>query len=104
MVLPARSREYCRGASEWPRIAGGRIHFHRHLVVGAADAPGLTSTSRLKVPNRFLKILRASSLVFLGDLVHRAVEPALRGALLAFPHHRADELLNDVASVDRIQR
>src|SRR5258707_14481163 len=80
------------------------IHFHRHLVVGAADAPGLDLDERLQILDRLLENLEGIVVSLLGDLVHRAVEHALRGALLAFPHHRADELLNDVASVDRIQR
>src|SRR6266581_2959978 len=43
-------------------------------------------------------------LVRFRHLIHRAVKHALRRRLLAFPHHRTDELLHDVAGVDRIGR
>src|SRR4029077_10042229 len=84
------------------RLPTERIHFHWNLIVGAAHAPGLHFQHRLYVLDRFLENLQRVVISLLGHLVHGAVKHALRGGLLAFPHHRANELLYQVAVVDRV--
>src|SRR4029077_2366085 len=81
-----------------------RIHFDRNLVVRAAHAARLDFQQRLYVLDGLLENLQRIVVGLLHDLVHRAVKYALRRGLLAFPHHRADELFDDVAGVDRIGR
>src|SRR5579863_8046319 len=84
------------------RLAAERIHFHRYLIVGATDATRLDFQQRLGVFQRLLENLEGVVVGLFGDLIHGAVEHALRGALLAFPHHRADELLDEIAGIDWI--
>src|SRR5260370_3932499 len=55
-------------------------------------------------PVRLLETLQRIVVALLRHLIHRDVKPPLRRRLLAFPHHRADELLHDVAGIDRIGR
>src|SRR5260370_16865054 len=86
------------------RLPPERIHFHRNLVVRAAHAPRLHFQQRLHVLDGFLENFQRIVVGLLRHLVHRAVEHALRRRLLAFPHHRADELLHNVAGIDRIGR
>src|SRR5713226_7829426 len=86
------------------RLPAERIHFHRNLVVRAAHAPRLHFQQRLYVLDGFLENLQGIVVGFLRHLIHRAVKHPLRRRLLAFPHHRADELLHDVAGIDRIGR
>src|SRR6266403_3410175 len=86
------------------RLPPERIHFHRHLVVRAAHAPRLYFQQRLHVLDGLLENLQGVVVGLLRHLIHRAVKHALRRRLLAFPHHRADELLHDVAGIDRIGR
>src|SRR5229473_4562471 len=86
------------------RLPPERIHFHRNLVVRAAHAPRLHFQQWLHVLDGLLENLQRIVVGLLRHLIHRAVKHSLRRRLLAFPHHRADELLHDVAGIDRIGR
>src|SRR5712692_5872016 len=86
------------------RLPPERIHFHRNLIVRAAHPPRLHFQQRLHVLDGFLENLQGIVVGLLGHLVHRAVKHALGRRLLAFPHHRTDELLHNVAGIDRIGR
>src|SRR5713226_9597290 len=86
------------------RLPAERIHFHRNLVVRAAHAPRLHFQQRLHVLDGLLENLQCIVVGLLRHLIHRAVKHPLRRRLLAFPHHRADELLHNVAGIDRIGR
>src|SRR5260370_10020296 len=86
------------------RLPAERIHFHRNLIVRAAHAPRLHFQQRLHVLDGFLENLQRVVVGLLRYLIHRAVKHPLRRRLLAFPHHRADELLHNVAGIDRIGR
>src|SRR6266851_9391597 len=86
------------------RLPAERIYFHRNLVVRAAHAPCLDFQQRLHVLDGLLENFQRIVVGFLCHLIHRAVKHALRRRLLAFPHHRADELLHNVAGIDRIGR
>src|SRR5258708_10790941 len=86
------------------RLPAERIHFHRNLVVRAAHASRLNLQQRLHVLDGFLEYLQPIVVGLLRHLIHRAVKHPLRRGLLAFPHHRADELLHNVAGIDRIGR
>src|SRR6266446_6901994 len=80
------------------------IHFHRNLVVRAAHAPRFHFQQRLHVLDGFLENLQRIVVGLLRHLIHRAIKHSLRRRFLAFPHHRADELLHNVAGIDRIGR
>src|SRR5712692_10309244 len=84
------------------RLPPERVYFHRNLVVRAAHAPRLHFQHRLHVLHGLLENLQRVVITLLRHLVHGAVKHALRRGLLAFPHHRADELLDEVAVVHRI--
>src|SRR6202171_2299053 len=86
------------------RLPAERVHFHRNLVVRAAHAPRLHFQQRLHVFDGLLENFQGIVVGLLRHLIHRAVKHALRRRLLAFPHHRADELLHNVAGIDRIGR
>src|SRR6266446_1525784 len=86
------------------RLPAERIHFHWNLVVRAAHAPRLHFQQRLHVLDSLLENLQRVVVGLLRHLIHRAVKHALCRRLLAFPHHRADELLHNVVGVDRIGR
>src|ERR1700691_226055 len=86
------------------RLPPERIHFHRHLVVCAAHAPRLHFQQGLHVLDGLLENLQRIVVGLLGHLIHRAVKYALRRRLLALIHHRANKLLHDVASINRIRR
>src|SRR5882757_4997966 len=86
------------------RLPAERIHFHRNLVVRASNAPRLHFQQRLHVLDGFLENLQRVVVGLLRYLIHRAVKHALRRRLLAFPHHRANELLHNIAGIDRIGR
>src|SRR5712692_2185610 len=86
------------------RLPPERIYFHRNLVVRAAHPPRLHFQQRLYVLDGFLENLQGIVVGLLRHLVHRAVKHALGRRLLAFPHHRADEFLHNVAGIDRIGR
>src|SRR6266436_196449 len=86
------------------RLPAERIHFHRNLVVRAANATRLHFQQRLHVLDGFLENFQRIVVGLLRHLIHRAVKHALRRRLLAFPHHRADELLHNVAGIHRIGR
>src|ERR1700676_1089382 len=81
-----------------------RVHFYGHLVVRAAHPPRLNFQQRLHVLDGLLENLQRVVVGLLGHLVHRAIKYALRRRFLAFPHHRANELLHDVAGIDRVGR
>src|SRR6266481_1451292 len=84
------------------RLPPERVHFHGNLVVRAAHAPRLHFQQRLHVLDGLLENLQRVVVGLLRHLIHRSVKHALRRRLLAFPHHRADKLLHDVAGIDRI--
>src|SRR5258707_1084628 len=84
------------------RLPPERVYFHGNLVVRAAHAPRLHFQHRLHVLDGLLENLQCVVVALLGHLVHGAVKHALRGGLLAFPHHRADELLDEIAAIDRV--
>src|SRR5712671_4665851 len=84
------------------RLPAERIHFHGNLIVRAAHATGLYFQQRLHVLDGLLEKFQRVVVAFLGHLVHGAVKHALRGGLLAFPHHRADELLDEIAAINRV--
>src|SRR6266849_1815576 len=86
------------------RLPPERIHFHRHLVVRAAHAPRLHFQRGFHVFHGLLENLQRVIVRLLRHLVHRAVKDPLRRRLFAFPHHRADELLHQVAGINRIDR
>src|SRR6266850_5669496 len=86
------------------RLPPERVHFHRNLIVRAAHAPCLHFQQRLHVLDGLLEYLQSVVVGLLRHLIHRPVKHALRRRLLAFPHHRADELLHNVAGIDRIGR
>src|ERR1019366_9373163 len=87
------------------RGAPVRVHFNRNLVVGAAHAAGLYLEKRLAVLNRFLEELqRIVPAALLLQVLHRLIEDALRGRLLAAPHHRVDKLGDQFGPVNRIRR
>src|SRR5882724_1980770 len=84
------------------RLTAKRIHFHWNLVVRAAHTPRLYFQQRLGVLDRLLEKLQRVVIGLLGHLIHRTVKHALRRALLAVPHHRADKLFHQVIGIDRI--
>src|ERR1700741_1148698 len=84
------------------RLPPERIDFHGHLIVRATNAPGLHFHNRLKIFDGLLENLEGIVAGLLGNLIHGAIKHALGRALLAFPHHRANELLHQIAGVDRI--
>src|SRR5581483_3349437 len=79
------------------------IDLDGHLVVGAAHAPRLDLKQRLGVLDRLLEQLQRFVAALLLQLLHGAVEDGLRGALLAVPHHAADELVRQRRVVDRVR-
>src|SRR4051812_11142649 len=79
-----------------------RVHFHRHLVVAAADAARLHLEARLDVVDRLLEDLQRIVVGLLLDDVEALVKDPRRGAALAVAHHRADELGDERALVQRI--
>src|SRR3990172_3933639 len=80
------------------------IHFHRYLIVGAAHAPRFHFQHRLDVFHGLIEHLQRLVMGLLADLFHGAVKDALRGRALAVPHHRINELLHQVAVIDRVTR
>src|SRR5471032_628460 len=95
-----------RGVADDPadaeREAAVRVHFHRHLVVRAADAARLHFEARLDVVDRLLEDLqRVVGGLFLDD-VEALVKDALRRAALAVAHHAVDELGDQGALIERI--
>src|SRR5882762_5756169 len=102
--LPVEVYPFLQQPADRQRLPPERIHFHRNLVVRAAHAPRLHFQQRLHVLDGFLENLQRVVVGLLRHLIHRPVKHALRRRLLAFPHHRADELLHNVAGIDRIGR
>src|SRR5918992_28627 len=86
------------------REAAVRIDFDRHLIVRAADAARLHFERRLRVVDRLLEDLHRIVAGLLFDDVEAAVQDALGGAALAVRHHRADELGDQRAVVQRIRQ
>src|SRR6266496_2062104 len=80
------------------------IHFHRHLIVRAADAARLHFETRLDVVDRLLEHLqRIVAALFLDD-VEGLVNDALGSAALAVAHHAVDKLAHERALIDRVRR
>src|SRR5229473_43779 len=84
------------------RLPPERVHFHGNLVVCAAHPPRLHLQHRFHVLHGLLENLQRVVIALLRHLIHGAVKHPLRRGLLAFPHHRANELLDEVAVVHRI--
>jgi len=93
-----------RLAADAERQAAVRVHFDRHLVVAAADAARLDFERRLDVLDRLLEHLDRVVAGLLLDGGQAAVHDLLGGAALAVAHQRADELGDQRAAVDRIER
>src|ERR1700730_15447099 len=84
------------------RLPPERIYFHWNLVLRAAYTPRFYFQERLHVLDRLIKNLQRVVVGFLGDLLHRAIKCSLRRGFLAFPHHRADELIHQLAVINRV--
>src|SRR6187402_3135457 len=84
------------------REAAVRMHFDRHLIVGAADAARLHFEARLHVVERLLEHLQRVVAGALLDDVEALVEDALRSAALAVAHDGVDELADQRAVVQRV--
>src|SRR5262245_39828575 len=80
------------------------VHFHRHLVVRAADAPRLHLEARLDVVDRLLEDLHRIVAGLLLDDVEALVDDALGGAPLAVAHDAVDELAHERALIERVRR
>src|ERR1035437_3563337 len=81
------------------------IDLDRHLVVGAAHAPGLHLKQRLAILDSLLEELEGIvAAALLLEVLHRLIEDALGRRLLAAPHHRVDKLGDQRGPVDRIRR
>jgi len=73
-------------------------HFHRHLVGGAANPPGLDLEARLHIVHGPLQDFHwIAAGILLRDLVERAVHDPLGKAFLATLHDRADQARNQRA-------
>ena len=103
LAVAARARVADQPADA-QRQAAVRVHFDRHLVVRAADAPRLHLEARLHVVERLLEDLQRVVAGALLDDVEALVEDALRGAALAVAHDGVDELADQRAVVQRVGR
>src|SRR5487761_244851 len=84
------------------RLAPELIHFDRHLIVRAADAPRLHFEQRLHIFDRLLENRQGvAAFGLLRDVFHRLIENRLSGGALAVVHHAGDKLLYQIAAVDR---
>ena len=80
-----------------------RRNFHRHLIGRAAHAAGLDFEARLGVVNRALQnFQRVGRRILFGDLIERAIDNALRRALLAAMHDGVDQARNQRAVEFRV--
>src|SRR5579864_5552729 len=78
------------------------IHFHRHLIVRAAHAPGFHFEQRLRVFHRLLEQLQRLVAALRFQARKRFVEDAFGGRALTLPHHRVDDLRHQVLAVKGI--
>ncbi len=85
------------------RQAAVGVHFDRHLVVRAADAPRLHLERGLHVLDRLLEHLQRIVAGLLLDGREAAVHDLLGRAALAVAHQRADELRHQRAAVERVE-
>src|ERR1017187_7111083 len=83
--------------------AAFRPHLDGHLVGGTADAAALHLDDRLEVGERLLEHVHARLRRAAFDEVHRSVENALAGGLLALVHQDVDELRDRLAVVARVR-
>jgi hypothetical protein len=79
------------------------IEAHERLESSAADAPRFHFHERLRVLDGLLEQLEGVIAAAFAQQIHRAIENALGGGLLALPHHAVDELLDHSRVVDRIR-
>src|SRR5271166_3742060 len=79
-----------------------RSDFDRHLIVRAADAPRLHFEQRLRVLNCLREQLQSLVAALFLQLLERLIKNALGSRLLSLPHHRVDELRNQIRSIHRI--
>src|SRR5205085_3101197 len=68
----------------------------------ATSAPRLHFQQRLGILDGLLEQLQRFIATTVLQLLHGFVEDALRGGLLAVPHHRVDELIDQRRAVHRI--
>src|ERR1035437_355729 len=101
-LLVALARVLDQPAHGERRAALG-THFDGHLVGGAADAAALHLDHRLEVGQRLLEHVHARLRRAALDEVHRRVENALAGGLLALVHQDVDELRHRLAVVARVR-
>ena len=102
-LLAALARRFADPAHR-QRRAAHRAHFHRHLVVGAADAAALHLHHRLHVVDRGAEHLEGVLAGLLRDGVERAVQDPLGDRLLAARHQHVHELGDFLALVLRIRK
>src|ERR1700722_12942323 len=82
------------------RLPAKRIYFDWNLIVRTAYTSCFYFQQRLHVLDGLIENLQRIVVGFLGDLLHRAIKRALRRGFLAFPHHRADELIHQLAVIN----
>src|SRR5262245_14089239 len=103
LAIAARARVADQPADA-ERKAAVRIHFHRHLVVRAADTARFHLKARLDVVDRLLEHLQRIVAALLLDDVEGLVNDALGGAALAVAHHAVDELAHERTLIDQVRR
>src|SRR5437879_10893422 len=86
------------------RLPAKLADLNRNLIVRATHAARLHLEYGLDVFHRFLKDLERLVIGFLSHLLHGAIKDALSRGALAIPHHRVNELLNQITAVDRIRK
>src|SRR5438093_6731776 len=85
------------------REAAVGVHFHRHLIVAAADAARFHFEARLDVVDRLLESLDGIIAGLLFDDVEAFIQDALGRAPLAIVHHAVDELADERALIERVR-
>src|ERR1700744_1315802 len=73
------------------------------LIVRSADAAALDLEKRLAVLDRLLEELEGLVATLLLQIGHGGVKDALRGRLLAAPHHRVHKLRHQGRVIDRVR-
>src|SRR2546422_962909 len=84
------------------RQAAVRVHFDRHLIVGAPDTARLHLEARLDIVDRLLENLQRIVAGFFLDDVEALVQDAFGRAPLAVAHHTVDELADERTLIERV--